>query len=335
MKIEENISLKPFNSFGVDVNSRYFFELTNVEQVVDISQLPEPRLFLGGGSNILFTQNFPGTVILNALKGIEVLDENRLDATVRVMGGEVWHDFVLMMNERGFHGLEYLALIPGTVGASPVQNIGAYGFEVKDYIQSVEVYDVKDQSFKTFSNEACEFTYRDSLFKQSKGRYFIIAVTFILSKVIKAQITYRALLDYFEQVGLSLDDLTMRDVLDGVVAIRSSKLPDPKEIGNGGSFFKNPIVPLSKALALKAKYPQLVTYPQDGGLVKLAAGQLIELAGFKGQYQGDVGMYEKQALVLVNLGSATGEMLVTHALKVQAGVASLFEVELEPEPLIL
>lgn len=334
MKIEENISLKPFNSFGVDVNSRYFFELTNVEQVVDISQLPEPRLFLGGGSNILFTQNFPGTVILNALKGIEVLDENRLDATVRVMGGEVWHDFVLMMNERGFHGLEYLALIPGTVGASPVQNIGAYGFEVKDYIQSVEVYDVKDQSFKTFSNEACEFTYRDSLFKQSKGRYFIIAVTFILSKVIKAQITYRALLDYFEQVGLSLDNLTMRDVLDGVVAIRSSKLPDPKEIGNGGSFFKNPIVPLSKALALKAKYPQLVTYPQDGGLVKLAAGQLIELAGFKGQYQGDVGMYEKQALVLVNLGGATGEMLVTHALKVQAGVASLFEVELEPEPLI-
>ena len=335
MKIEENISLKPFNSFGVDVNSRYFFELTNVEQVVDISQLPEPRLFLGGGSNILFTQNFPGTVILNALKGIEVLDENRLDATVRVMGGEVWHDFVLMMNERGFHGLEYLALIPGTVGASPVQNIGAYGFEVKDYIQSVEVYDVKDQSFKTFSNEACEFTYRDSLFKQSKGRYFIIAVTFILSKVIKAQITYRALLDYFEQVGLSLDDLTMRDVLDGVVAIRSSKLPDPKEIGNSGSFFKNPIVPLSKALALKAKYPQLVTYPQDGGLVKLAAGQLIELAGFKGQYQGDVGMYEKQALVLVNLGSATGEMLVNHALKVQSGVASLFQVELEPEPLIL
>lgn len=335
MKIEENISLKPFNSFGVDVNSRYFFELTNVEQVVDISQLPEPRLFLGGGSNILFTQNFPGTVILNALKGIEVLDENRLDATVRVMGGEVWHDFVLMMNERGFHGLEYLALIPGTVGASPVQNIGAYGFEVKDYIQSVEVYDVKDQSFKTFSNEACEFTYRDSLFKQSKGRYFIIAVTFILSKVIKAQITYRALLDYFEQVGVSLDDLTMRDVLDGVVAIRSSKLPDPKEIGNGGSFFKNPIVPLSKALALKAKYPQLVTYPQDGGLVKLAAGQLIELAGFKGQYQGDVGMYEKQALVLVNLGSATGEMLVNHALKVQSGVASLFQVELEPEPLIL
>ena len=334
MKIEENISLKPFNSFGVDVNSRYFFELTNVEQVVDISQLPEPRLFLGGGSNILFTQNFPGTVILNALKGIEVLDENRLDATVRVMGGEVWHDFVLMMNERGFHGLEYLALIPGTVGASPVQNIGAYGFEVKDYIQSVEVYDVKDQSFKTFSNEACEFTYRDSLFKQSKGRYFIIAVTFILSKVIKAQITYRALLDYFEQVGLSLDNLTMRDVLDGVVAIRSSKLPDPKEIGNGGSFFKNPIVPLSKALALKAKYPQLVTYPQDGGLVKLAAGQLIELAGFKGQYQGDVGMYEKQALVLVNLGSATGEMLVNHALKVQSGVASLFQVELEPEPLI-
>lgn len=335
MKIEENFSLKALNTFGVDVKSRYFVNITDISMVTEIPLLPKPHLFLGSGSNILFTQDFDGTVILNSLKGVEILAENAEHVRLKVMGGEIWHDFVVRMNQLGYHGLEYLALIPGTVGASPVQNIGAYGAEVRQYIRKVNVYDCHEHAFKTFDNEACEFSYRDSLFKREQSRYWIISVEFELLKEVAVSLTYRALLDYFKNAGSTIDSLTMNDVLHAVIDVRSSKLPDPKIIGNAGSFFKNPIVTEDKALQLKAEFAQLVTYPQDGGNFKLAAGQLIELSGFKGRYEGAVGMYEKQALVLVNLGGGTGSQLVSHAQKVQEGVNAKFKVVLEAEPLIL
>lgn len=333
--IEENISLKYLNTFGVDVNSRYFYNLTKIDDAKEIVNFPKPHLFLGGGSNILFTQDYPGTVVLNSLKGIALLSEDDEYAHLRVMGGENWHDFVVEMNRRGYYGLEYLALIPGTVGASPVQNIGAYGAEVSQYIERVNVYDCENLTYKSFSKDDCEFSYRDSKFKCEKMRYLIMSVEFKLSKKASVSLTYRALTDYFDSIHKPSESVSMDDILNAVIAVRSSKLPDPKEIGNAGSFFKNPVVDDAVGEALKLENPNLVMYPQNQGRVKLAAGQLIELAGFKGVYEGPVGMYEKQALVLVNWGGATGKELVDHALKVKNGVMASFGVMLEPEPLIL
>lgn len=335
MKIIENQSLQSLNTFGVAVKSRFFVEIADVNDLQQMPLLPKPHLFLGGGSNILFTEDYPGTVIHNALKGIAILEDSAEQIVVRAMGGENWHQFVVEMSQLGFHGLEYLALIPGTVGAAPVQNIGAYGVEVEQFIQSVEVFDCQSGSLYTLDRSACGFSYRDSIFKQQKGRFFIVSVTFELPKSVTPKIEYRALSLYFEERGQSMESLTMRDVFEGVVAVRSSKLPDPAVIGNGGSFFKNPLISVSDAKALTAQYENLVIYPYDQALVKLAAGQLIELAGFKGAYHHRVGMYEKQALVLVNLGGATGDELWSHALKVQQTVEDIFGVKLEPEPLIL
>ena len=335
MKIIENQSLEKYNSFGVAVDSHFFATIECFEDLLEMRSFPGPHLFLGGGSNILFTKDYPGTIFLNALKGIEVISEQKNTTIVRAMGGENWHDFVVNMKDLGIHGLEYLALIPGTVGAAPVQNIGAYGAEVGQYIDSVEVFDTFNQKILLLSKEECQFSYRDSVFKKNRGRYFITAVTFKLYREMKPIIKYQALERFFVENARLLESLSMSDVFDGVVAVRSSKLPDPKVIGNGGSFFKNPIFDCSKLDSLLQQYPDLVQYPLSSVSVKLAAGQLIELAGFKGQYEGRVGMYEKQALVLVNLGGATGEALWNHALKVQDKVYRDFGVRLEPEPLIL
>lgn len=335
MDIIENQSLLRFNTFGVAVESRFFVEIKDVVDLQKVRDLPFPHLFLGGGSNILFTKNFPGTVIHNGLKGVSVLEETVEFAVIEAMGGEDWHQFVIQMSNLGFHGLEYLALIPGTVGAAPVQNIGAYGAEVEQFIQSVKVYDSETGVMSTLSHEDCAFSYRDSVFKQHRGRYFIVSVTFKLQKKMNAVVKYRALELYFEEQGKALDALSMVDIFNGVVAVRSSKLPDPKVIGNGGSFFKNPIISIKEADILREKYADLVMYPYSQSEIKLASGQLIELAGFKGAYSNKVGMYEKQALVLVNLGGATGVELWTHALKVQGKVQEMFGVMLEPEPLIL
>lgn len=335
MEIIENQSLKALNTFGVDVKSRFFVELTDVKALYQINSLPKPHLFLGGGSNILFVNDYPGTVIHNNLLGVSILKETSESVVVKAMGGENWHQFVIKMSNAGFHGLEYLALIPGTVGAAPVQNIGAYGAEVKQFIQSVEVFDCEAETIYSIPCHECYFSYRDSLFKQEKGRYFIISVTFELLKKVEAKVEYRALEHYFEGQGKALEDVSMQDIFEGVVSVRASKLPDPKEIGNGGSFFKNPIVSKSKAKELYDKYSNLVMYPHGVDKIKLAAGQLIELSGLKGKYVNNVGMYEKQALVLVNLGGATGGQLWAHAQKVQEQVAATFGVMLEPEPLIL
>lgn len=335
MKMMENHPLQSFNTFGVEVYSRFFVEITDVQQLKQMADFPMPHLFLGGGSNILFTQDYPGTVIHNALKGVSIVKETNEAVTVKAMGGENWHQFVIQMCQAGFHGLEYLALIPGTVGAAPVQNIGAYGAEVEQFIKSVEVFDCDSRTIYALPRVDCLFSYRDSLFKQQKGRYFIVSVTFELPKKVVAKVKYQALERYFEEKGKALESLTMDDIFEGVVAVRSSKLPDPAVIGNGGSFFKNPIVKLADAQQLQAEYENLVMYPYIDGMMKLAAGQLIELSGFKGVYHNQVGMYEKQALVLVNLGGASGEALWAHAQKVQEKVQEIFGVRLEPEPLIL
>lgn len=335
MSIRENVSLKLMNTFRVDVDSRYFYEIRSIEDLMGLDSCPGPHLFLGEGSNILFTQNYSGTVILSLLKGIEVLSEDNESVHIRVMGGENWHEFVLQMNACGYYGLEYLALIPGTVGAAPVQNIGAYGVEVGQYIRRVNVFDCDAREFKSFDVDNCDFSYRDSLFKREKMRYFIVSVEFELSKKAAVLLTYRALLDYFKSIDKRLETIEMDDVLNAVIAVRSSKLPDPKEIGNAGSFFKNPVVKEVVAIKLKSEIESLVMYPYADGLVKLAAGQLIELAGFKGVYENGVGMYEKQALVLVNLGEATGMDLMNHAEKVRRGVSDRFGIVLEAEPLIL
>lgn len=335
MKIRENQSLEQYNSFGVVAECELFVTIEREEDLVRMQEFPEPHLFLGGGSNILFTKQYSGTVFLNALKGIDLISEKKGEVVVKAMGGENWHDFVTHMKDSGIHGLEYLALIPGTVGAAPVQNIGAYGAEVGQYIEAVEAFDTLEQKMVVLPREECGFSYRDSTFKKNRGRYFITAVVFKLYREILPEIKYQALEQFFVERGQALALLEMRDVFEGVVAVRSSKLPDPKVIGNGGSFFKNPIINQSQLDDLLLKYPNLVQYPLNAAEVKLAAGQLIELAGFKGDYDGNVGMYEKQALVLVNLGAATGEALWNHALKVQDKVYQEFGVRLEPEPLIL
>ena len=334
-KVQDNYSLKKLNTFGVSVKSRYFFLLEDLASIPFLRTLPKPHLILGGGSNILFTQDFPGTVILNRLRGIEVVQEDSSSVVVKAMAGEEWHALVMLMNQQGFFGLEYLALIPGSVGAAPVQNIGAYGAEVKDFITEVEVYDFHDNKIKLLDCKSCEFSYRDSLFKREQGRYLIISVALKLFKKMVPNIRYRALQEHFESKGQGINDLSMMDVMSAVIAVRSSKLPDPNIIGNAGSFFKNPIVEGAKVKALQKLYPQLVTYPDQPGFYKLAAGQLIELSGYKGYYESGVGMYEKQALVLVNFGTDDGQVLWRHARKVQNEVAKKFGVELESEPLIL
>ncbi len=336
MNLQEHYSLKALNSFGVDHAARYFSIVTTIEEIPKIKECPQPHLILGGGSNILFTQDYPGTVIHNRLLGIEILEQNEEEARIKVMSGENWHNFVTKMNEKGFHGLEYLALIPGSVGAAPVQNIGAYGAEVKEYIESIDLYDFAQSRFKTISPEECNFAYRDSIFKQNPGRYFISAITFKLSRNFKADLSYRVLADYFAEKGREEKSITASELMEAVIHIRSSKLPDPKEIGNGGSFFKNPIISKTQFDALKLKHPNLIFFPTEKpDEIKLAAGQLIELSGFKGEYRGQVGMYEKQALILVNLGGATGAELAEHARRVQQGVQQKFGVLLEPEPSIL
>ncbi len=335
MDLKENYPLSTLNTFGVEGVSRYYAVLDDIEQLGEISNLPAPHLFLGGGSNVLFTEDFAGTIIHNQLKGIAVLFEDEQSVSIKAMAGEVWHDFVCQMNAQGYFGLEYLALIPGSVGAAPVQNIGAYGAEVKQYIQQVEAFDTSTQEVVYFDNEACKFGYRHSFFKENPHRYLILAVTFKLSKIPQIAVSYKALTDYYVEKGISIDTLSPQDIFNAVVEIRSQKLPDPRKLGNSGSFFKNPIVAKEKAEQLKQQYPNLVIYPFSQQSVKLAAGQLIDLAGLKGIREGNVGMHINQALVLVNYGGATGRELWEYAQKVQAIVRSQFGIDLEPEPLIL
>ncbi len=335
MKIKENISLKPFNTFGIEVLTSKFVEISKVEELQEVLMGNEdPILILGGGSNVLFTENYKGLAIKNNFKGIQVVEENQNEIVLKVGGGEVWHEFVLYCIANDYAGVENLSLIPGNVGASPMQNIGAYGVEVKDLIVEVEAFDLRDNSIRVFSNTECDFGYRSSIFKTSeKGNYFITAVTFKLNKQAIVNTSYGAIEAELERLKIS--NPTIKDVSNAVINIRSSKLPDPKEIGNSGSFFKNPIVTEEEKNKILTTYPDAPNYPQPNGTSKMAAGWLIEKCSWKGKRIDNYGVHEKQALVLVNYGGAKGSDIFNLSEEIIQSVNDTFGIVLEREVNIL
>lgn len=332
MAIKKNISLQAYNTFGVDVRARFFAELRKLHslkqmvagQISDIS----PLLVLGGGSNVLFTKDFDGLVLLNKIKGWYVLEENDQEVVIEVNSGESWTSLVDFTVARGWFGLENLSLIPGTVGAAPIQNIGAYGVEVKDVIVEVKAFNLKTGKMEIFSKSACQFGYRSSIFKTDfPGKYFISSVTFRLSKIPDVHLEYGGL----KEALAGIEHPSSHEVSEAVKAIRRSKLPEPDKIHNAGSFFKNPVVDSNVAGRLLEDYPGMPFYPQSNGSVKLAAGWLIEKAGWKGKKAGDAGVHEKQALVLVNYGQASGMEILSLAKDIQQSIFSQFEIRLELE----
>ncbi len=333
MKIEQNFDLSKLNTFGVKVFAKFFVEINSKQELEELFSLSEfkdnNKLFLGGGSNILFTQDFNGIVVLNKLKGIEILSEDNNSVLVYSMSGEVWHDLVLFAVNREYWGIENLSFIPGTVGGAPMQNIGAYGAELKSTLESVEAYNVESGEKKIFSKEECLLGYRDSIFKNElKNKYFISAITLRLNKIENKNISYKILSDFLLKNKIEIK--SVKDISDAVIEIRRSKLPDPKVIGNAGSFFKNVFVEREDLENLIKKYPNL-PYFEDGESVKIPAGWLIEECGWKGKRLGNVGVHDKQALVLVNYGGATGGEIKTLATQIINSVYEKFGFTLVPE----
>lgn len=335
MDIRENISLKAFNTFGIDVQARYFGAfngLAGLEELIDFSSQGNglPRLVLGGGSNLLFTRNFDGLVLKNEIPGIEMIREDEHHVYVRAGAGENWHRFVMYCLEKGWSGMENLALIPGLTGATPMQNIGAYGVEIKDIFESLEAFDIRDKTTVRFSATDCAFGYRESIFKNKlKGLFVITHVTYRLNKKPVLRMEYGAISAELERMKVTRPD--PESVARAVMNIRRSKLPDPLITGNAGSFFKNPELDEARFLELKSKHPDIVGYTQPGGKVKLAAGWLIEKCGWKGYRNGDAGCHELQALVLVNYGNAGGSDILHLSQKIKAEVHGTFGILLEEE----
>ena len=333
MEIRKDHNLSKLNTFGVSANAKFFVKIANEADLGKLFNAPEfkknKKLFLGGGSNVLFTKDFDGLVILNKLKGIEVLSEDSESVIIRCMGGEIWHDLVVFTVERGLWGIENLALIPGTVGAAPMQNIGAYGADLKNTLLNVEAFEISTGQKKIFSKEECNFGYRDSVFKNKlKDKYFISAITLKLSKKEKKNLTYKVLQEHLEKNKIKVKN--SKHISDAVVDIRRSKLPDPKVIGNAGSFFKNVFVKPAELKKLQETYPDIPYFEEDE-IIKIPTGWLIEQAGWKGKKAGNVGVHEKQALVLVNHGGAKGEEILILANKIIADVKEKFGLELMPE----
>jgi UDP-N-acetylmuramate dehydrogenase len=334
MQISSHISLKPFNTFGIEAAAKLFTVVRSTSDVQELLQQGEyksnPHLILGGGSNILLTQNVDALVIKNELKGIHVIEETEDHVLVTCAAGEVWHDFVMYCIDKGFAGIENLSLIPGNTGASPMQNIGAYGVEIKDTFHALEAIDLETGEIVNFSKGDCEFGYRESVFKRKyKDRFMILSVTFRLSKKPVFHIDYGAIKQELDKMGIS--ELSIKAISQAVINIRSSKLPDPKKIGNSGSFFKNPEVTPETHQRLLKEFPSLVAYPLDNGNYKLAAGWLIEQSGLKGYRSGDAGVHALQALVLVNYGHASGQEIYDLSSKVLETVDEKFGVMLERE----
>lgn len=334
MEILRDADLKPFNTFGIAARAEALARFRDLYQLRSLMAAPElaalPRLILGGGSNVLFTRNWDGVVLLNEIPGLEVVREDDEHVWLRSGAGVVWHDLVLYAVAHGWGGLENLSLIPGRVGAAPMQNIGAYGVELKDTFDSLEALKVDDGTVVTFGKEQCHFGYRESFFKrEGKDRFVILNVTFKLSKRPALNTSYGNIGQELAKRGITAP--TLRDVSDAVIAIRSSKLPDPKVIGNAGSFFKNPVVPVAIADAIRTEYPDVAAYPAGEGYVKLAAGWLIEKAGWKGFREDGFGVHKDQALVLVNHGGATGRNIFDLSTRILASIHERFGVELERE----
>ncbi|AUP78372.1 UDP-N-acetylmuramate dehydrogenase [Flavivirga eckloniae] len=337
MYIKENISLKPYNTFGIDVFAKFFVSVSNIEdlkQVLTLKEYPD-KLILGGGSNMLLTKDFEGLVIHINLKGIEIVSENDDFVTIKAYAGENWHEFVLWCINNDFGGIENLSLIPGNVGTAPIQNIGAYGVELKDVFVSCEAISLEKKTIETFTKEACDFGYRNSIFKQhAKAKYVITSVTFALSKNNhKLHISYGAITSQLEVMLVTQP--TIQDVSKAVIAIRESKLPNPKEIGNSGSFFKNPVISKSDFNTLLQNFSDIPSYPVSENEVKVPAGWLIEKAGFKGKQFGDYGVHKNQALVLVNYGNAKGLDILNLSKLIQKTIKRLFNISIETEVNIL
>lgn len=336
--VQENISLKPYNTFGIDAKARYFAEILeekDLEELLTSDLIKEQKLLiLGGGSNILFTQDFDGLVIKLSIGGIDVAHHENGQIIVTAGAGVVWNDLVTFCVQNGYAGIENLSLIPGTVGASPVQNIGAYGVELKDVFHSCKAYEITSSISKQFSFEDCGFAYRESLFKNKlKGQYIITSVSFCLNTEAVLNTHYGAI-----QEELSIRNISSPSIADvsAVVShIRVSKLPDPSTIGNAGSFFKNPVIDMSLFNKVIASFPDVVNFPAGNEKVKLAAGWLIEQCGFKGKVVGNTGTWKNQALVLVNHGGATGQEVYSFSEQIIDGVYAKFGVLLEREVNIL
>jgi len=334
MSVLENVSLRPYNTFGIDATARYFTAFDSPAALQAILEDPKwetvPKMILGGGSNILLTKDYDGLVLKNEIKGINIIKEGEEHVYVQAGAGENWHQFVMYCIDKNLAGLENLSLIPGNVGASPMQNIGAYGVEIKDVFYELDAWHVKDQQLVKFNKEACEFGYRESVFKRKyKDQFVILQVTYRLNKTPHFNTSYGAIEQEMERMGVK--ELSIRAISDAVIHIRSSKLPNPAEIGNAGSFFKNPEISKEKYEALKEAFPAIVAYPLPHDQYKLAAGWLIEQSGWKGYRDGDAGVHAKQALVLVNYGHASGEELVELSWKVIESVKEKFGVVLERE----
>lgn len=322
----------PFNTFGIQSTAKLFSIITCVDDISTIrsSILKENLLVLGGGSNVLFTKDFDGLVLKNEIKGIKILTETSTEVLLESGAGENWHEFVLFCIENNFGGLENLSLIPGCVGASPMQNIGAYGVEVKNTFESLQAYHIPSGEIHTFNNADCKFGYRESIFKNKyKGQYIILSVVFRLFKNPKVNTTYGAIEKELEK--LHIPSPTIKDVSNAVINIRTSKLPNPKEIGNAGSFFKNPVVDKKIAKILQESYPDIPTYSATNNMEKIAAGWLIEKAGWKGYRFENFGVHKNQALVLVNYGGSKGKEIYNLSEEILRDVQAKFGIVLERE----
>ena len=331
---QEQVSLKPYNTFGIDVKARYFTQAHNDEDVrealVQARQREVAVLVIGGGSNLLLTRDIDALVLHVASRGRRVLSDEAGRVVVEAEAGEPWHPFVQWSLQQGLCGLENLSLIPGTVGAAPMQNVGAYGVEIKDVFAGLTALDRETGELRDFSLEECAFGYRDSLFKRNAGRWLILRVRFALSRTLQPHLDYGPVRQRLAEQSVQAP--TAQQISDAICSIRREKLPDPAELGNAGSFFKNPVVPAALVARIRAQYPGVVAYPQADGQVKLAAGWLIEQAAWKGYRDGDAGVHRLQSLLLVNYGQASGAQLHGLAQRIQADILEKFGVELEMEP---
>lgn len=336
--LQHDVSLREFNTFGIDAQAHTFVSVNAISDLDAIAADPQlsvlPRLILGGGSNLLLTKDVAGLVLHMTNTGRTVVGESGQRVIVRAQAGENWHEFVQWTLDQGLPGLENLSLIPGSVGAAPIQNIGAYGSELAEFFHSLTLFDFLTRETRVLSHDDCHFGYRDSIFKHAlRDRAVIIDVSFALPRQWRPNLRYAELAT--ELAVRNVSEPTAQDVADAVIAIRRRKLPDPAQIGNAGSFFKNPVVSAEHHAQLMAKHPQLVAYPQSDGSVKLAAGWMIDQCGWKGRSLGAAGVHERQALVLVNRGGVTGAAVLALAEKISDDVQARFGVSLETEPVVV
>jgi UDP-N-acetylmuramate dehydrogenase len=335
MVVKENVDLLPFNTFHISATARYFTSISTIREAQDLFKSDLFRnnraLILGGGSNLLLTKDFDGLVVKNELRGIEVISEDNDKIELKVGSGENWHEFVMYCVERNYGGVENLSLIPGTMGAAPMQNIGAYGVEVKDVIGNVEAIKLQNSDVDNFSNAECHFGYRESVFKHElKNKYFISSITLSLTKRNhRFNTSYGAIAEVLREKHN--DEISVRTISDAVVYIRQTKLPDPKVIGNAGSFFKNPTIDKNLFDRLKEKHPGIPFFPGENGLIKVPAAWLIEQCGWKGKTYDNIGVHKLQALVLVNYGGGEGGKIWELAMNIQSSVREKFGIALHPE----